>query len=144
MGLLLQQLPNTRVLIVGILPRGTGSGKGARLGQNDMRWPSHYTQGIANINALLKCAELASCQCLLCLLCGNAVDVQAQAAQTRAAASRHARCRDSHRPYAASASLRQATRDLPPPAGPTRTKRLVWSLSTAGQCSSRATRSMPS
>ena len=60
MGLLLQQLPNTRVLIVGILPRGTGSGKGAPLGKNDMSWPSHYTQGIANINALLKCAQLAS------------------------------------------------------------------------------------
>ena len=53
-GLLLQQMPKTRVLILGILPRGTGSGKGGKLGTNDMSWPSHYTQGIANINALLK------------------------------------------------------------------------------------------
>ncbi len=53
-ALLLQQMPNTRVLVLGILPRGTGSGKGAKLGANDMSWPSHYTQGIASINALLK------------------------------------------------------------------------------------------
>ena len=47
-GLLLQQMPQTRVLVVGILPRGTGSGKGGKLGANDMSWPSHYTQGIAH------------------------------------------------------------------------------------------------
>ena len=52
--LLLQRLPATRVLILGVLPRGTGSGKGGKLGTNDMSWPSHYAKAIASTNALLK------------------------------------------------------------------------------------------
>lgn len=60
MQLLLAAQPRTQVLVVGVLPRGTGSGKGGRLGTNDMRWPSHYAKAIATTNALLKWVPFAS------------------------------------------------------------------------------------
>lgn len=52
--LLLKDMPKTQVVVLGVLPRGTGSGKGQKLGQNDMSWPSHYTKATNDINKLLR------------------------------------------------------------------------------------------
>lgn len=54
MGLLQRGMPGVRVVILGILPRGTGSGKGLPATQNDMSWPSHYTKAIAKLSSQLK------------------------------------------------------------------------------------------
>jgi hypothetical protein len=43
-----------QVLVLGILPRGTGTGKGLLNADNDFTWPSHYTKAIAYINSQLK------------------------------------------------------------------------------------------
>lgn len=52
--LLRKGMPKTRVVILGLLPRGTLSGRGGPADSNDMTWPSHYTQATADLNARLK------------------------------------------------------------------------------------------
>lgn len=69
-GLLRKGMPATKVVILGILPRGTGSGKGLPATQNDMTWPSHYTKAIAKLNAQLK-SFAASDKALSFVDCGS-------------------------------------------------------------------------
>ncbi|KAL4437221.1 hypothetical protein ABPG75_004360 [Micractinium tetrahymenae] len=53
-GLIQKGMPSAKVVILGILPRGTGSGKGLPATQNDMAWPSHYAKATSKLNGLLK------------------------------------------------------------------------------------------
>ena len=52
--LLRKGMPTTTVLILGELPRGTGTGKGLFNADNDFSWPSHYAAAVASINSKLK------------------------------------------------------------------------------------------
>lgn len=52
--LLRQGAPRAKILVMGILPRGTGTGKGLLNAQNDFSWPSHYTKAVAGINKQLR------------------------------------------------------------------------------------------
>lgn len=52
--LLRKGMPSTQILVLGVLPRGTGTGKGLLNNQNDFSWPSHYAKAIAKVNAQLK------------------------------------------------------------------------------------------
>ena len=54
MKLLRKGMPSTQILVLGVLPRGTGTGKGLLNNQNDFSWPSHYAKAIAKVNAQLK------------------------------------------------------------------------------------------
>lgn len=54
MQLLRRGAPRAKILVMGILPRGTGTGKGLPNAQNDFGWPSHYTKAIASINTQLR------------------------------------------------------------------------------------------
>ena len=52
--LLRKGMPTTTVLILGELPRGTGTGKGLFNADNDFSWPSHYAAAVTSINSKLK------------------------------------------------------------------------------------------
>ena len=48
-------MPATHIILMGLLPRGTGSGEGLEpLSRNDFSWPSVYTSAIESINARLR------------------------------------------------------------------------------------------
>ena len=47
-------MPSSDVVLLGLLPRGTGTGEGRPLKSNDHRWPSIYTKSIAAVNSRLK------------------------------------------------------------------------------------------
>lgn len=53
-ALLQKSLPTSKVVILGLLPRGTESGKGIKLDKLDMRWPSHYAKATAKLNSDLR------------------------------------------------------------------------------------------
>lgn len=54
--LLRMNMPNTEIVILGVLPRGTGTGKGAKNAANNFGWPSHYTKATVALNAALRWA----------------------------------------------------------------------------------------
>lgn len=132
-GLLLQQMPQTRVLVVGILPRGTGSGKGGKLGTNDMSWPSHYTQGIAAINAQLK----SVCGCSAQGIVGLLLSWMVWGRRGCCTARRMHGCLAWRIVITASPGLTQPPSPLP---GRMPTRQTEWSSLTAAPSSSRATR----
>lgn len=47
-------MPDTHIVVLGELPRGTGTGKGLLNADNDFTWPSHYTKAISDINGQLR------------------------------------------------------------------------------------------
>jgi hypothetical protein len=48
-------MPGTQIILMGLLPRGTGSGEGLEpMSRNDFSWPSVYTAAIESINARLR------------------------------------------------------------------------------------------
>lgn len=53
-GLIQKQLPTAEVILMGLLPRGTGSGEGVLVGKGDFRWPSVFTQSLASVNSRLR------------------------------------------------------------------------------------------
>lgn len=60
-------MPNARVVVLGILPRGTGSGKGGPAEANSVDWPSHYAKATAALNKELGCALPHYGMAILCI-----------------------------------------------------------------------------
>lgn len=51
---LCRRLPQAQVVLLGLLPRGTGSGEGVPVGQGDFSYPSVFTPAITKINGRLQ------------------------------------------------------------------------------------------
>lgn len=65
-----ERLPAAEVVLLGVLPRGTGSGEGKLpAGREAYRWPSVYAQAIGSVNAQLRCGQAAGWPLLAALRC---------------------------------------------------------------------------
>ena len=53
-ALLRQRLPTAQIVLLGLLPRGTGTAEGLPVWDNDHSWPSVYTEAMAAVNEQLR------------------------------------------------------------------------------------------
>lgn len=57
MALLRQRLPQSQVVLLGLLPRGSGTAEGLPVWDNDHSWPSVYTEAMTAVNEQLRWAR---------------------------------------------------------------------------------------